>query len=133
MDGKFFARFIHNKLQLSWPSLKKCAFSFVIDNDPSQTSHLALQVMEETAVHFLSIPPRSPTPNPIQIRFHLVRLALRKGALDKNINNETIEEFEARIEYQLKSVSLEVLKKTISTMKKQLRMKKNNNGYQTKY
>ncbi len=60
-----------------------------MDNDPSQTSHLDLQAMEETGVHFLSIPPRSPDLNPIKNIFHLVRVALRKDALEKNINNGT--------------------------------------------
>ena len=104
-----------------------------MDNDPSQTSRLDLQAMEETGVHFLSIPPRSPDLNPIKNIFHLVRVALRKDALERNINNETIDDFEARIKYQLKNVSLEALNKTISTTEKRLRIIKNNKGYRTKY
>lgn len=137
MDGKFFARFIHNKLRPRLIELaelkKKRTLTFVMDNDPSQTSRLALQAMEEAGVDFLSIPPRSPDLNPIENIFHLVRVALRKDALERNINNETIDDFEARIRYQLKNVSLDALNKTISTMEKRLRIIKNNKGYRTKY
>ena len=76
---------------MSWPSLKKRVLTFVMDNDPSQMSCLALQAMEETGVYSLSIPPRSPDLNPIINIFYLIRVALRKNILNKNINNETID------------------------------------------
>ncbi len=58
-----------------------------MDNDPSQTSRLALEATEETGVHFLSIPLRLLDLNPIGNIFHLVRVALSKEALDRQINN----------------------------------------------
>ena len=52
---------------------KTVVASFLMDNDPSQTSKAARKVKENIDAKFLKIPARSPDLNPIESTFHLVK------------------------------------------------------------
>ena len=52
--------------------------------------------MEKDA-ELLPIPPRSPDINPVENFFHLVKLQLKRQAIELNITKETYEEFSARV------------------------------------
>ena len=101
MEGHYFAKFVqktlHRKL-LELADMKgREKLVFVMDNDPSQTSKVALDAVDECGIQFLNIPPTSPDINPIQNMFHNIRLALRKEAMEKKICKETYAEFKQRI------------------------------------
>ena len=87
MEGHYFAKFVqktlHRKL-LELADMKgREKLVFVMDNDPSQTSKVTLDAVDECRIQFLNMPPRSPDINPIENIFHNIRLVLRKEARER--------------------------------------------------
>ena len=69
MTGEFFTTFIREHFNFTFANAGPKADSprlFVMDNDPSQTSHVAKGALEEIEGSFHEIPPRSPDLNPIE-------------------------------------------------------------------
>ena len=82
MQGHYFAKFLQNMLHSRLLQLAEMKgreeLIFVMDNDPRQTSKVALDAIEECGLQFLNIPPRSPDINPIKNVFHIVKVALKR-------------------------------------------------------
>ena len=68
MQGNYSANFVqnmlHSKLLESTEMKGRVEWIFVMDNDPCQTSKVALDVIDECSLAFLSTPPRSLDINP---------------------------------------------------------------------
>ncbi len=85
---------------------KTVVASFLMDNDPSQTSKAARKAMENIDAKFFKIPARSPDLNPIENTFHLVKKSLDNEALANNITSGTFNEFSARVLKSMESYQL---------------------------
>ena len=96
MNGKFFASFIRQHFNLCFGRAgpkRDGKRLFVMDNDSSQISKVAENVLTDIECELLQIPPRSPEINPIENVFHLVKNLLESEAIQENITCETFEQF----------------------------------------
>ncbi len=76
MNGPFFENCVRQHFNICFARCgpkKTVVASFLIDNDPSQTSKAARKAKENIDAKFLKIPARSPDLNPIESTFHLVK------------------------------------------------------------
>ena len=97
--------------------LKKTVLvSFLMDNDPSQTSKAAQKAMENIEAKFLKIPARSPDLNPIENTFHLVKKSLDNEALANNITSGRFNEFSAHVLESMENLSTEIIDRTIASL-----------------
>jgi transposase len=87
---------------------------FVMNNDPSQSSKAAMNLLGSVESDLLKIPPRSPGLNPIENIFHLVKSNLRKKAINKRIEAENFSQFQERVVYALNSIPYDIIHKTIA-------------------
>ena len=71
---------------------------FVQVGDRSQNSAVSNEIMENLGAEVVSIAARSPEINCIEYFFHLVGEGLVEDTKNKNITNETFEEFPARVQ-----------------------------------
>ena len=81
MNGQFFAKFIKDHFNLCFARSgprNNGRRLFLMDNDPSQTSKVAMDALVEIEAEFHEIPPRSPDLNPIENIFHLVKSNLER-------------------------------------------------------
>lgn len=136
MDGAFFARFIREHFNITFARAGPKHGSrrlFVMDNDPSQTSKLAMSALREIEAELLKIPARSPDLNPIENVFHLVKTYLAKQAVRHNIVSESFDEFQIRVLAALDGIPTEVVDRTISSMSKRIETMVKSKGYRTRY
>ena len=137
MDGHYFAKFVQNTLHKKLMELAELKgreeLIFVMDNDPSQTSRVALDAVEDCAIQFLSIPTRSPDINPIENVFHVVRSELRKEAMEQKICKESFLQFKERVVRTMKNCKTLTIDKTISSLPNRLKVMSRNKGYRIKY
>jgi transposase len=61
-----------------------------MDNDPSQTSKVAVKAFEDIEAEIHVIAPRSPDLNPIENMFHIVKNDLERQAICENITAESL-------------------------------------------
>lgn len=136
MNGQFFAGFIKDHFNLCFgkagPKLGGKRL-FLMDNDPSQTSKVALQSLQDIEAELLRIPPRSPDLNPIENIFHIVKRNLQLEAVSKNIVSESFEEFQARVLDALSRFSGSIIDKTIESMPARIEGVLRKKGYRTRY
>ena len=66
---------------------------FMQDNDPSQNSALARTAWRPLGAKLVPLPPRSGDIHFIENIFYIVKMALGKYALDRDITHETFQEF----------------------------------------
>ena len=87
----FFANFLKEHLNLPFgkprPKIDRKRV-FVMDNDPSQTSKVALLALRAIECNLHRIPPRCPDLNSIENIFHIVKKQLEDEALNLHITNE---------------------------------------------
>ena len=131
MTGKFFADFIKNGPKDGPKDDGKRLF--VADNDPCQSSKVAMNALEGIEVKLLKIPARSPDLNPIENIFHIVKCDLRDEAVNKHIESENFSEFRERVLTALKRVPCDVIDKTIASLSKRVDAVIESGGYRTKY
>ena len=81
----------------------------------------------------LKIPPRSPDLNPIGNIFHIVSRKLEKDAIDQRITCESYQEFCNRVWRTMKSISHQLINKTIESMNTRIADIIRNNGERLKY
>ena len=105
---------------------------FVMDNDPSQT-RVAIDAVEDCAIQFLSIPPRSPDINAIENVFHFVRSELRKEAMEQKICKDSFLQFKERIFRTMTNCKTLTIDKTISSLPNRLQVMSRNNDYCMKH
>ena len=137
MDKHYFAKFVQNTLHKKLMDLAELKglgeLIFVIDNDRSQTHRVALDAVEDCAIQFLSILPRSPCINPIENVFHLVRSELRKEAMEQKICKESFLQFEERVLRTMKNCKTLTIDKANCSLPNRLKVMSRNKGYCIKY
>ena len=136
MSGAYFARFIRRQ----FPNLFEIAgkmendsLVFVMDNDPSQTSAKAKRALRSVNASMHVIPARSPDLNPIENLFNIARKQINAEVKDKNITNETWDDFVSRVTRNIWSVPKDYINKTIASMPVRLKNVIKKKGYRTKY
>ena len=133
MQGHYFAKVVQNTLHsrlLELAQMKgRVDLIFVMDNDPCQTSKVALDAIEECGLKFLNSPPRSPDINPIENVFHIVKVALIKEAMEQKISKESFLQFKERVVKHLKNYNVFTIDRTIASLPKKLKILSQNKGY----
>ena len=137
MQRHYFAKFVQNTLHSKLLELAEMKgreeLIFVMDNDPCQTSKVALDAVDECGLQFLSIPPRSPDINPIENVFHIVKLALKKEAMEQKISKESFLQFKERVIKHLKNCDVFTIDRTITSLPNRLKILSRNKGYRINY
>jgi transposase len=133
MCGAYFAQFIDTNFRRLFNVVDKGTNAFVQDGDPSQNSYAAREAMKRTGAQLVSIPPRSPDINGIENVFHLLNERLRKDAIERNLSQETYDEFQERVISTIHSIPQHVIDNVISSTKKRLQHIINGGGKRTKY
>ena len=136
MNGPFFASFIKDHFNITFAKAgpKHCGSRiFVMDNDPSQTSKVAMEALRTIEAKLLEIPARSPDLNPIENVFHLVKRALRDEAIAQCIEAESFSQFQERVVRTIKNTPSDVIGKTISNLPKRICAMIKSHGCRTKY
>ncbi len=112
LDGPFVAHFIKEHFRISFARAgpkHKGRRLLIMDNDPCQTSTVAMKALEDIEAKMHVIPPRSPDLNPIENIFHIVKNDLGRQAICENITAESFSEFENRILNTLDNNSVDVI------------------------
>lgn len=76
MNGLYFSQLIRNHFNSCFATAGPKANGyhlFVMDNDPSQTSRLACEAMDDVEAEKHATPPRSPALNLIKNIFHVLK------------------------------------------------------------
>ena len=97
MSGQYFSTFVRTNLSKLFEDAKEQKW-FVMDNDPSQRSKAAKKAINESGATLFAIPPRSPDLNSIENLFHIVKKPLDNQAIDDGIQQDTWEQFTARVQ-----------------------------------
>ena len=132
----FFANFIreHFNLRFAHAGPKRDGKRiFVMDNDPSQVSKVAMRALEEIEAELQKIPSCSPDINPIEGIFHIVKDMLEKEAIERNITKESSEEFQTRVLRTLVDLDPAVVDKAIDSIPRRMRAIIKGKGSRTKY
>ncbi len=87
-----------------------------MDNDPSQTSAKAKRALRSGRATMHVIPARSPDLNPIENLFNMARKQINAEVKDKNITNETWDDFVSRVTRNIWSAPKDYIDKTIASM-----------------
>ena len=116
MDGKYFASFLRAHFEDMIFASKKNSRIWIQDGDPCQNSAPARQAMEELDANLFPIPPRSLDINPIENIFHMVRKTLTQDAMEQNITQESIQEFQERIMKTMFELPISYVDKTIASL-----------------
>ena len=136
MDGGFFAKFIREHFNLCFGKAGPKAYgkrSFLMDNDPSQTSKKAMSALSEIECDLHEILPRSPDLNPIENVFNLVKKTLEKQAIERNITKESFNEFKARVFRCFDILNVATIDRTIESMPKRIERILKSKGKRIKY
>lgn len=80
-----------------------------MDNDPSQSSKIAMKALENVECELLKIAARSPDLNPIENIFHIVKCDLREEAINNHIEAENFTQFQERVLSALKRIPSDVI------------------------
>ena len=103
LNGESFAQFIRENFSKLFQKCGKSSKTWLQDGDPSQNSAKSRAAQEEVGADLLPIPLRSPEFNPIENVFAFVKKELRLNAIKEMIQEETFEEFSARVKKTLYS------------------------------
>jgi len=104
-----------------------------MNNDPSQRSKVAATALEDIEAELHEIPPRSPDINVMESFFHLLRMDLEDEAISENITSETFEQFRDRVLRTLERLPVDVIDRTIESMKDRIEAIILSKWYRTKY
>lgn len=134
LDGNYFASFVRNNFDAMFTRAEKeNSPMWLQDGDPSQNSAVVRKVLHLKRAKLLSIPPRSPDINPIENFFNLIKIELRRQALQDNITRENYEAFSQRVYNTMINFPAEQIDKIIDTMNKRMDLIIKGNGKRTKY
>ena len=136
MSASYFSDLVNRKFLTLFRLAGKtcrCEKTFVMDNDPSQTSGKAMETLRQLGITLKRIPPRSPDLNPIENFFNVVKRKLREDAIKKSIKKETWDEFANRVRSTIFSISNSYIDKTIKSMPKRIKQIICSKGRRIKY
>jgi len=120
LNGDFFAAFVKDNFPSIFEASGKTTNLFLQDGDPSQNSAAARNEIEKQNFKIMSIPSRSPDINPIENIFHLVRRKLDREAIEKDITNESKQQFTTRIINIFREFPQSIIDRTIESMPKRI-------------
>ena len=136
LNGQFFANFIRQHFTLCFGRAgpkRDGKRLFVMDNDPSQVSKLAMSALREIECQLSKIPSRSPDLNPCESIFHIVKDSLDDEAIEKHINKESFGDFKNRVLRTFSEMDPVVIDKTIESMSNRVLSIIEGKGCRTKY
>ena len=132
MNGAYFRDFVSRNFPVLFHG-RECRKMFIMDNDPSQTSTMALKAIKDQAAQLFCIPARSPDLNPIENVFHIVKSNLQMQVRAQGINHETWTEFKDRVCKTLLDTSVDFINNLITSMPRRIDAVMAGKGYRTKY
>ena len=136
MDGRFFARFVKENLNLCFPKAgPRCGRQriFVMDNCPCQNSKVALSALDSIECTRHKIPARSPDLNPIENIFNVVKKQLEEEAIKMRLTKESFQNFHDRVCRCFDNLSVELIDRTLETMSKRVTAIARKKGMRSKY
>ena len=134
LNGEFFADFIRSEFPAVFENcVNPKGKLFLQDGDPSQNSGKAKDAMYDIGARKFTIPARSPDFNPIENIFNLVKRKLSEDALQNNIVQENFNDFSDRVKKTIISTPIEIIDKTISSMKKRAPLVLKSKGQRLRY
>lgn len=136
LNGQFFANFIRQHFNLCFGRAgpkRDGKRLFVMDNDPSQVSKLAMSALREIECELSKIPSRSPDLNPCESIFHIVKDSLDDEAIEKHISKESFGDFKNRVLRTFSEMDTVVIDKTIESMSNRVLSIIEGKGCRTKY
>lgn len=136
LNGNFFANFIRQHFNLCFARAgpkRNGKRVFVMDNDPSQVSRVAMRALEEIEAELWNLPSCSPDINPIEGIFHILKDLLEEEAIDSKITKESFDEFRNRVLQTLGELDPDVIDKAIDSMPRRMRAIIKGKGSRTKY
>ena len=120
LNGESFAQFIRENFSKLFQKCGKSSKTWLQDGDPSQNSAKSRAAQEEVGADLFPIPLRSPEFNPIENVFAFVKKELRLNAIKEMIQEETFEEFSARVKKTLYSSDKGRIKNIIASYGRRL-------------
>ena len=102
-----------------------------MDGCPRQNSKAAMGEIDKLGAKVFKIPARSPDLNPIENFFNIGTMKLNSDAIEKQITEESIDEFSARVTQTMKSFN--EIDKKIDSMDKRITEVLKGKGQRTKY
>lgn len=134
MSGNYFAQFVYTELHSAFEDMEAdMPYKFIMDNDPSQTSKLSLDAIDDIGAQLFSIPPRSPDINVIENLFHVFKKKLDTDAIEKRITKESFNSFKSRVINTLKSTDVNYINSLIKSFPKRIDNIILRKGGRTKY
>ena len=113
---------------------EKHSLLLVMGNDPSKTSAKAKRALlsARANMHVIGLPARSPDLNPIENLLNMARKQIN-AEKDKNISNETWNDFFSRVTRNIWSEPKGYIDKTLASIPVRVKNVIKNEGYRTKY
>ena len=134
INGDMFSDFIKTHFQETFSRCKiPKGKRFLQDGCTVQNSKKTRQALDTVGATKFSIPSRSPDFNRIENVFNFAKSQLRTQAFEQNINDETFEQFSARVKYTLENTPTKYTVKTIESMPKRMLMVIKSKGQRIKY
>ena len=97
LNGQYFKSLIEQEFPRMFRVCNKARPKlFTQDNDPSQNSALARTAWRRLGAKLVPLPPRGGDIHFMENIFQIVKMALEKDALDRNITRGTFQEFSER-------------------------------------
>ena len=132
MNAIYFSEFVRRNFPALFHGRERRKI-FVMDNDPSQTSAMAMKAIEDQGAQLFCIPARSPDLNPIENVFHIVKSNLEMQVRARGINHETWTEFKGRVCKTLLDTSVDYINNLLLSMPRRIDAVITGKGYRTKY
>ena len=135
LDSNCFAKFINKTIDMFAKAGKNGSRLFVQDNASTQNSALVRKVMPLKRAKQLQMPARSPHVNPIVNLFNLIKVQLRRQALERNhfITHETFEQLSMHVIRTMYNFPVDIIDKIIATMAGCMGLIITGKGEHTKY
>lgn len=134
MSGEYFAAFVYNDLHKCFENMGlQNSYKFIMDNDPSQSSKISMDALDDIGAEIFTIPPRSPDINVIENFFHVVKQKLQQDAIAKNITKETFDLFQERVLNTIHTIDIAYINSLIDSFPKRIEAIIQRKGARSKY
>lgn len=134
MNGESFSTFVYDELHKCFETLNADSpWMFLMDNDPSQTSKVAIDSIDDIGAELFTIPPRSPDVNVIENLFNVFKRQLDNDAISRNITKETFSDFKERVLNTFQETDISYINSLIDSFPKRIDAIITRKGGRTKY